>query len=401
MDNTIHSSLTLFNQQRVLYLIRTKGPISRAEIARLTNLTKSTCSKIVDWLEQQSLIFAVGLQQKGRGRPSLQYQFNNASRVAIGVEILGDELLAVVTHTDAQPIRSFSYPLPHISLELILQILEDIIIKVKQEFTDPLLGIGIGLPGICDDQQETVVLSERLHMKDIPLAKMIKERTGITAYVENRANTAALCERWFGLGKDCNNFVYVHIGSGIKASFVLNGTVYPGSHGSAGEMGHLTIVRDGPLCVCGKRGCLETLASTGAILDKINTIIQTGKVSPTLQAYRETDSPLALADVISAAWQGDPIVTDALIEAARYLSIALAHVANLFNPEKIILGPFVNQVPPIYLETIRKTVKEYVFEIPLIGLEILPTQLSQQTVAIGAAAILLSKDLQAMQDELI
>lgn len=397
MEKTNPYPVSWINHQRVLYLIRTQGPISRAEIARQTNLTKATSSKIVEELERRNLICPVGIKQQGRGRPTMMYTFNNTAAVAIGVEIKEEEILAVVTQMDAQPLQSYTLPLSDPKPEKVIDILEQIVASVRQEFPNPIIGLGIGLPGICDDQHQIVLLSERLNWKDLPFAEMVRERIPLNVYVENRANAAALAERWYGSGRDCDNFAYVHIGSGIKAGIVLNGNLYSGSSGSSGEIGHLILVRDGPSCVCGKRGCLETLATPQAICERASALVRAGKAESLVQRFGAGSERLSIRDLLEAASQGDQVAVACLTEAAKFLGMALASLTNLLNPKKIILGPFANLAPRVFIDTVRQTVEENTFEMPMRGLEIIPTELSQLGVAIGAAALLLAEDLQALQ----
>lgn len=397
MTDHIKPTISFINQQRVLYLLRTRGPLSRAVIARRTGLTKATISKIVDELERNNIIKQIGQVSNARGRPSIMYSYNASSALAVGIEVMQQECRGVVTQMDANPLKSYHAPLPNTRVEVVISKIEGILDEVRRDFNNPLVGIGIGVPGVCDEQREIVVYSERLNWEMVPLARLIRERVELDVYVENRADAAALGERWYGAGQETDNFIFIYIGSGIKAGIILNGELYIGGNGAAGEVGHIVLAQDGPLCVCGKRGCLEALASTTAICNYVLWMIQNGRAEPLAVALGERAYHLEINDVIEAANGGDETALKALKDSARYIGAVVAILINTFNPQRVILGDFANQAPSIFLETVRETACQQSFEVPWRGVEIITSKLGDQSVAVGAAALLLSKDFQLMQ----
>lgn len=397
MNDYINPTISFINQQRVLFLLRTSGPLSRADVSRKIGLTKATISKIVYELESNNIIEKIGKGANPRGRPSILYSYNASSALAVGIEITQEECRGVVTQMDANPLKSFSVPLLNTRVDVVISAIERILADVRSDFENPLVGIGIGVPGVCDGQRETVVYSERLNWKMVPLVSLIRQRIDLDVFVENRANAAALGERWLGAGQETENLLFIHIGSGIKAGIILNGELYTGGNGAAGEIGHIIIARDGPLCVCGKRGCLEALASTTAIRDHVLWMIQNGQAEPLVTKLGEHADHLTITDVIEAANGGDETALKVLKESARYIGSAVAILINTFNPQKVILGDFANLTPAIFLETVRETAYQQSFEVPWQGVEINTSRLGSQSVAIGAAALLISKDFHRMQ----
>jgi N-acetylglucosamine repressor len=390
--------ISLINHQRVLLLVRMNGPLSRADLARQTQLTKATVSKIVSDLEEAGLVQEVGLVQEGRGRPSVLYEFNVRSSISIGIEILLDEIQVMITQMDATPLMQFSRPLLGLDPESVAKVIQYVVEAVKDQFNDPILGIGIGIPGICDDQQRVVRFSERLNWREVPFAEIVESVTELPVIVENRANAAALGERWFGAGQDVEDFIYVNIGSGIKTGIIMNGELFLGHGGCSGEIGHMTIVPDGPLCVCGKRGCLEALASTIAIRERVLSLIQAEKALSLVRLFDGQGLNLTMKQIINAANADDPIVKGVFLEAARYIGLAISGIVNILNPELIILGPLVKQVPMYFLESICEVIKQHSFDMNHQNLKIVPTKLGTQAVAIGSAALLLEQNLQKMQN---
>jgi N-acetylglucosamine repressor len=397
MDNNPKPTISFINQQRVLYLLRTHGPLSRAEVSRQSGLTKATISKIVDRLEKNNIIERIGHGDNARGRKSVLYSYNASSALAVGVEVRQEDLRGVVTQMDANPLKSYSIPMRSTHVEEVIAGIMRILESVRNEFNNPIVGIGIGVPGVCDKQREMVIYSERLNWKMVPLVALIHQHSDLEVSVENRGNAAVLGEFWLGAGQDIESLIFIHIGSGIKAGIVLNGELYIGGNGSAGEIGHIVIAHDGPLCVCGKRGCLEALASTTAMTNYAHWMIQNGQAEDLASKLGDRVEHLTIDDVLEMAKLEDGIALKVLKESAEYIGTAVAILINAFNPRRVIIGDFANQAPPIFLETVRETAFQQSFKVPWEGVEIVTSKLGYQSVVIGAAALMLSKDFQLMQ----
>lgn len=382
------------NELRVLHLLRTRGALSRADIARHTNLTKATASRIIAELQSHNLVREVGPRTQRRGRRPILYEFNTTSAIALGVEVRQNECQAVVTELDATPLRSYVQPLPDRQVSSFIEVLGHIVDQVRADFPQHLVGIGIGIPGVYNYQQQVVILAERLEWANLDLVRQIRARIPLDVYVVNRANAAALGEKWYGAGRGRDDLVFLHIGSGIKAGLIVDGELYWGSNGSAGEIGHMTIVADGPVCVCGKRGCLEALASTQAIFERLKALARAGRAETLVARLDHPIEALTRPEVLLAAHAGDPAVLEVLQEAATYIGIGVANMVNLFNPERVILGGLVSQTPAVFLDTIRASAARHAFAIPWRATEIVAAELGPEAVAIGAAALLLSNYLQ-------
>src|SRR5579859_2301834 len=388
------------NQMRVLHLLVTRGALSRADIARQTSLTKATASRIISDLVSHNLVREVGLGRLSRGRRPILYEFNTSSAIALGIEVRQKECRAVVTELDATPLRSYQLPLPDKSVTTLLAALEKLVATVRQEFALELVGIGVGIPGIYDYPRQMVVLAEHLEWTQVELARLIRERLNLNVYVVNRANAAALGEKWYGAGRGCDDLVFINIGSGIKAGLVVGGNLFWGSNGSAGEIGHMTIVPDGPVCVCGKRGCLEALASTTAIVARFNALVRAGKAQPFPGRSEAAAELVGREELLAAAQAGDPPMLGVLREAGTYIGIAVANLINIFNPKRVILGGLVSQAPSDFLDAIKRAAELHAFAIPWQAAEIVLADLGQDAVAIGAAALLVSAYLEPSNDSL-
>jgi predicted NBD/HSP70 family sugar kinase len=193
------------------------------------------------------------------------------------------------------------------------------------------------------------------------------------------------------MGKDYDDLVYVGIGSGIGAGIVLGGELYWGASGSAGEIGHMTIVPGGPLCKCGKRGCLEALASTIAIQERLKTLAKATNNKSIAAIIGHSVDDLSSADVVKAAEAKDELVIQVLKGAGDYIGVGVANMINAVNPKCVIIGGFATYAPPFFLEAVRHSAQSHAFSISWQAVDILKSELGKDAVPIGAAALLLSK----------
>lgn len=197
-----------------------------------------------------------------------------------------------------------------------------------------LVAFGCSTPGVIHVETGVIAMNHNVGWVDVPLSDLLHQRFGVPVTLEMDANAAALGEYWQGAAKGFKNFAFVIVGTGVGAGIVLNGQPLHGAHGVAGEIGHTVLIPNGPLCGCGKHGCLEALSSGLAIARKANAALMLGRKT-TLQQY---DAPLTAKDVVEAARSGDALACEIIDEAGYHLGMALANFITLFDPEAIILG---------------------------------------------------------------
>ena len=199
------------------------------------------------------------------------------------------------------------------------------------------MGIGIGLDGIIDSHMGVCCYSPALHWRNVQLVRPLEDHFHLPVYIDNNVNTLTVAEQWFGLGQDVEHFLVVTIGRGVGMGVVVNGQIYRGAVGGAGEFGHITIQEDGPLCGCGKHGCLEALVADYAMARMTREAIEAGHTTVLLRAV-EGAGRLTLARVADAAQQGDAVALDLVARAGRALGMGLSYLVSLFNPHLIILS---------------------------------------------------------------
>ena len=228
-----------------------------------------------------------------------------------------------------------------------------------------LRGIGICSAGWVDSEHGIVPAAPQLPgWHNVSLAQIMHERLGPPTILENDANAAALGEHVFGAGRDVRHLVYITVSTGIGGGIIVDGKLYGGAKGSAGEIGHTVIDPNGPLCGCGNYGCLEALASGTAIARQGTEAAKRGE-SPSLAVILERDGRMSAAAMAGAANAGDLVSREIFTEAGRFLGIALANLVNLLSPEAILIGGGVAQSHDLFLPEAEKTMRSLALDEPL------------------------------------
>ncbi|NWJ47355.1 MAG: ROK family transcriptional regulator [Chloroflexi bacterium] len=392
------------NRSIVLNFIRQEGSISRAEIALRTQLSRSAVSNIISSLLDEGIVQESGIGESKGGRRPIMVNFNYSVAYVLGIDMGANHILALLADLEGNPVAEFNAEFsvengPEIGIpilvELIRQILESEFLKNKR-----LYGIGLGVTGPLDFETGTVVMPPLMPgWNKFPLRRYLSEEFQLPVLVDNDANLGAIGERWRGAGLGQNNLAYVKIGTGIGCGMVVDGKIFRGANGSAGEIGHITITRDGPPCRCGSFGCLESMAGAPAIINRIKLAIQAGR-DTILTKIGEPDD-LTVAVIGEAAASGDRLSVEVISDAGRYIGIALATLVNLFNPSMIILGGGVAAVGEVILNQIKQTAKDRSLVASFQGMQIVPGKLGREAVAVGAAMLVLQEVFKGPQLSLV
>jgi glucokinase len=256
----------------------------------------------------------------------------------------------------------------------------------------PLRAVGIATPGPSDPDRGIVTTPPNLPgWRNVPLARLVSERLGLPAWLENDANAAAMAEFELGAGKDANHMVLVTLGTGIGGGLILNGKLYRGATGGAGEVGHMQLVPDGPRCGCRRHGCLEALASGRALAARALEIIAEEPDGILAQLAAEEERPPSARTLQRAADQGDGRAEGAIRLAGRYLGAGLTNLVNVFNPEVLAIGGNLRKLGERYLGEALQVVKAEAFQQHLSNVRIVETELEEEVGAIGAAIVALER----------
>ncbi|TMW71021.1 ROK family transcriptional regulator [Alteribacter natronophilus] len=317
------------NKSLVLHSIIHSYPISRAGIAAQTGLNKGTVSSMVSDLLEEDLISESGPGVSSGGRRPVMLLFNQSAGYSIGIDIGVNYILAVLCDLQGNICNEKQMKVENLSLDdtqdLLFQVI-DALIKEMPESTYGVVGIGIGVPGTVSLSGE-ILLAPNLDWKNADLKSVIEDRYQVPVRIENEANAGAYGEKKFGAGKELNDIIYISGGIGIGVGLILNGELYRGHNGLSGELGHMTINMEGPVCKCGNRGCWELYASEKALLKLARE-----------QNLSRSGNSLSLEDIIFLAETGDAETIKLIQAHSRYLAVGINSIINSFNPEQIIIG---------------------------------------------------------------
>lgn len=312
----------------IFVAVLTRGPIARNEIASALGLSPATISKAVrPMLAAGYLVESDGGSLARPGRPVVPLRVVAEREFVIGIKLAGDHLVGVAVDLLAKVRASRDVELGGREVAEVVAVVAELVNALRADvhaIGGQVTRVGVGLGGHVETGRGVVRYAPFLQWRDVPLAELIAVATGLPVVIENDVNSLTVAEQWFGAGVDVPTFAVVTIGAGVGCGFVLGGALVHGAVGLAGELGHVPIQPDGPRCRCGNTGCVESLASDEAILDRVRA------------ATGRTDLDLPAAAQL--ARDGDADATAAFTTAGDALGRALAIVANLLNPHRIVLS---------------------------------------------------------------
>jgi glucokinase-like ROK family protein len=359
-----HSLVRSINLSAVMSCLQERAPLSRAQLADVTGLNKATVSSLVAQLLEHHYLREIGRGPSAAGRPGVLLELNPAAGTIIGLEFGVDFLLLLLTDFKAQPLwRREAKTGPDRRASTVIAQAGGLVEEAFARSRDlglPVLGMGVGIPGLVDVEQGTVLFAPNLAWHDVALRDELQSRFGVPVYIDNDANTAALGQKYFGVARNSQNFVYLGAGVGLGGGIYIDGQLFRGQRGYAGEIGHTTLQEDGLPCACGNRGCWETLVSQTAVLDRVRRAVAAGQVSRAASIAGDPDS-VDIERVLRAAEEGDAVAVAALRETAYYLGIGVANLVNIFNPEMVVLGGILSRAGDILLPIIEQTLNERTF----------------------------------------
>ena len=328
----------------VFTTVLTQGPVSRVEVARRTGLSSAAVTKASRPLIEAGYLVELSSEQSGVGRPASPLEVRADREFFVGVKITDSELIGVVTDLRAQIRASKHQVLTSRKVDAVVSNVAELVAELLAEsppYQRRTYSLGVTVAGDVDRVSGLVRYSPFLHWRDVQLADPIAEATGLDTTIDNDVKALTVAEQWFGDGIGAPSFALVTLGTGIGCGLVVNGGVVTGSHGVAGEIGHIPVAGDGPLCHCGATGCVEAIASTDAIV---------------AQARTATGEPgLSIAEVITGARMGDVALRRVFARAGVAIGKGLAAMANLVGPERIIVSGEGLDAYDLYADEIRET----------------------------------------------
>ncbi len=389
MEKATRQQTRTHNLHLVLKTIFERESISRAEIARMTALTRTTVSAIVGDLIDAGLVQEIGAGPSLGGKSPILLSVVPDARFMIGVDLTDDHFVGAMVNLRGEIRHRITQPIDDLQGEQALQALYQLLDSLLESPGGPLVGIGVAAPGLVNADQGTVMHSVNLGWEEVPLAHLLQERYQLPVMIFNDSQTAAMGEYTFGDGHPSeSSLIVVHIGRGIGAGILINGQLFCGDGGGAGEIGHIQIIRDGgKRCRCGNLGCLETVGSTQAVLEQIRLRLRNGEHSEHLV---KTDR-ITFESVASAFKEGDPLVCDIFSDLGTYLGQALANLVGTLNIHRIILSGEIVRLGPSFLEQIRKTLDHTTLPGLARATHLEFGRLGEDAVILGASAMVLTR----------
>ena len=246
-------------------------------------------------------------------------------------------------------------------------------------------GIGLGVPGLVNTRKGELLFAPNLGWQNVPLRLMWNQRFHLPLYVENEANLAALGEYYFGVGREVDNLIYLSSGVGLGGGLIINGKLFKGGYGLAGEIGHIQRDPAGEMCGCGRRGCWETQVGPRAVLQRVKRSIESDPDNAFKEHFHGDLDKLTFNQVVDCALQGSQLCRSALEEVGKNLGTGIADLANIFNPEMVIIGGGVSKMGELLLKPARKVVIQKVFKLPAGTVRIVRSRLGDNAGILGAA----------------
>lgn len=377
----------------VLRLIWQQRQISRADIARLAGLSRSTVSEIVSEILPLGVVVEVGEGPSQGGRRPIVLEFRDDACVVLGVEMGATHVVVVMTDLRGRVLawESRDHPVrvdPHGTRRLVEEICRRCLASPEAQ-GHPLVGMGVAVPSPLHPSQP-----DRLSEIVLPAWQgrlgfgELSERLGAPLMVDNDANLGALAEQWWGAGRGVDDLAYIKVATGIGSGHVIGGEIYRGATGTAGEIGHISIDPQGRRCICGLQGCLVTLVGAQALVERARELGSEFPSSPL--AGREN----TMRDLEDAALAGDLLALRVAKEAAEHLGRAVAGLMNLMNPRLVIVGGDLGRLGDILIEPLRETVRNRTLVSSLAAAQIQASELGPLAVAIGAATLVLKAALE-------
>jgi len=391
-----NNSVRSYYKSLVKNLIRTDGPISRIALNKLTGMRPASITDVTKELLKEGIIKEIGYESSKRGRRKVLLDINRDAGRVVTLDFnsnrilgLGADLKLGICYRSRRIIPNYS------GKDEIIKIMKDIlheIIESPPVKIAPVLGIGIADPGIVNENTGISILTTQMKgWENVPIKDIMESEFGYPSFLESDTRCRLIAEKHLGAGKMKNDILMVELSSGIGAGMMSEGKLFRGSRGSAGELGHMMILENGPYCNCGSRGCLEAIASSRAITRKLQEAIKSGATSSLSKVSHGDISKIDINMISQAAEDGDKLSLQIIEEAGRFIGEAIANAINLLNPEIVILTGDLLSFGDYILNPIEGMVRRQALSYNTKDVRIVLAEVGEEAAAIGMAAVVLDK----------
>jgi N-acetylglucosamine repressor len=374
------------NRNLVLKTIIERESISRAEISRITRLTRTTVSDIVTDLLGEGLVSEVGIGSSLGGKSPILLSLVEDSRYLIGVDLAHNQFRGAIVNLRGKIQELVTLPVNSTNGDQALELVFDILDQLVSSRYLPLVGIGIGTPGLVSISEGVVLNAVNLDWKDLPLADLIEHRYHLPVYILNDSQAAAMGEYTYGQGHSSeSNLIVINARHGIGAGILIHGNLFQGDGGGAGEIGHVVVVPDGgQLCRCGNRGCLETVASAQALVKQAQLLA----TQPVEIQLPTPPQEITLNSIEQAFTNNDPLVRQMVLATGRYIGVAISNLVGSLNIQKIVLTGDMTCFGKPWLDAVQEMISKTALPRLAQETKIDIGQLGVNSIILGASAML-------------
>ena len=382
-----HGQTRRANERFVLRTIYDVGPLSRADVARATGLTRTTVSDLVERLQADGLVVEAGTGPSTGGKAPILLRVPSDARQLIGVDVDRERLSGVVVDLSGEVCAREARAIGDRDGAAALRELEALVESLQRTADRPLVGVGVGTPGLIDTATGTVRWAIGLDWRDEPVGQHLAQTTGLPTVVVNDSQAAAMAEWTFGHHDTSSSMVVIKVGEGIGAGIVLDGRLYAGDQSGAGEIGHTRVTDDDIPCRCGGSGCLETVASQRAVLARARDLA----ISEPRWAL--ADGPLSHERLLRAFRQGDRKAQEIVLESAPPIGrVVGAMIGTLGARDIVLVGPMADYGEP-WLARVRAEAGRSALPLLVERSTIHIGRTGDDVVELGAAAMLMTSEL--------
>lgn len=376
---------------KILDLIRNKGLITKQQIAKELGINITTISDLVNQFKDKNrIIKEAGDGSSSGGRKPKVYAINSELGYIVGIDVGGTNTRGILTDLSGNlihylKIKTKAREGKDAVLVRVISVVNELITLAKIP-REKLFGIGMSISGIINSYEGISIFCPNIPgWENFPIKQIMEKEFNIPVCIDDSVRCAAVAEKRFGIAKDHDNFIFISIGKGIGMGAFIDGKIYRGSMGLAGELGHITVSEDGPLCNCGNKGCLEAIASGPGILKRAQEGIKNGIVTSISKEINNNFEKLSVEIISRAANEGDKFAYYLINRTGEYIGIAIAAALNLFGSDLVVLWGGILECGDIILDAIKRTVKMRALEFISKRVRIEKTSIGDNIAALGAA----------------
>jgi glucokinase-like ROK family protein len=391
--------LSKHNKSGILHTIWENKGISRIEIARITNLSTATVSRLVDSLIKNDRL----LEERetiaiSKGRPMKSLYFGNNERFIIGIDIGTTFIRGMLTNMNAEPIKeievvSESHKEPEYVLNKVVDVIERLSITsmIKR---DQIIGVGIAVAGTVNLDKGLVVYSPAFNWRNVQFQEYIQSRIKLPLFFDNVNRAMALGELTFGKGNDFDNMICINVGYGIGAGIIISKKLFYGTDGMAGEFGHVPVSGDNLIvCPCGNRKCLTSYSSGDAIAQRAKLKMKEKPSVLLMNSCQNAPENITAKMVVDAARQKDPLAEEVLEQSIYFLGLSIAGLINTFNPQAVFIGGGIALGGDVFWEPLKKIINENVFDHLSKDYKLLTVTFLERAAVYGAIGLVIKEIL--------